>query len=186
MEVWKFQEVKKSKNPWSSQAWKSGKENSFWKKSKNPLIPLCGSLKIWDKWKKIQKSLIFKRFCDIYILSFHTRIRKNPKIHSCQGYPWNPWGNFFQLVTVIPRGEHHLLQAVKACPLHCLAGISSLYVLKLGDQFKTKKLFGDMKNILLYKNYFGRGPPLVVILYLQSWWGKWLYDIFKALISARN
>ena len=156
--------------------WLSGKDKkSFWKKSKNP----------WSSrgFVKFTFDLSITSVEELHLKKVFGKIQKSI---SCQGYPWNPWGNFFQLVTVIPRGEHHLLQAVKACPLHCLAGISSLYVLKLGDQFKTKKLFGDMKNILLYKNYFGRGPPLVVILYLQSWWGKWLYDIFKALISARN
>ena len=75
----KFKEIKKSKNPSSSRV-KIWERNSFLKKSKNPLIPLCGSLKIWENkrnpkildlnkcddlgnnffFKKIQKSFIFK------------------------------------------------------------------------------------------------------------------------------
>ena len=47
MKVWKFQKIKKIQKSLIFASVKIWERNSVLKKSKNPLIPLCGSLKIW-------------------------------------------------------------------------------------------------------------------------------------------
>ena len=79
--------------------WLSGKDkNSFWKKSKNPRSS--------REFVKFTFGLSITSVEQLHLKKDFGNIKKSI---SCQGYPWNPWANFFQLVTVIPRGEHHLV-----------------------------------------------------------------------------
>ena len=90
MEVWKFQRIKRSKNPWSSQVWKSGKENSFGKKSKNPWITVVWKFENLRKYKKSQKSLIFTSV-KIWERNSVLKKSKNPLIPLCESL--KIWGN---------------------------------------------------------------------------------------------
>ena len=90
--------------------WLSGKDKkSFWKKSKNP----------WSSRGFVQFTFDLST-TSVEELHLKKDFGKIQKSISCQGYPWNPWGNFFQLVTVIPPGEHHLhlLSAHDRCKMH--------------------------------------------------------------------
>ena len=99
--VWKFEKFKKiekSKNPWSSHVWKSGKQ-IFWKKSKNPKILEFHCMKVkkfqeikksknpWSSqvWKSVKEIIFWKnpKILDsvrCYNLTKKIVQRKNPKI----------------------------------------------------------------------------------------------------------
>ena len=97
MEVWKFEEIKQ--NPkildLNNCDYLGKTKRIFEKKSKNP----------WSS-REFVKFTFDLSITSVEELNLKKDFGKIQKSISCQGYPWNPWGNFFQLVTVIPWDEH--------------------------------------------------------------------------------
>ena len=116
--------------------WPGKDQKSFWKKSKNP----------WSS-REFVKFTFHLSITSVEQLHLKKDFGKIQKSISCQGYPWNPWGNFFQLVTVIPWDEHQPFISEKNLIKKTVPG-PSLHNFSCACLFLPKVLFHQFKQWL--------------------------------------